>query len=64
MNKEFGNVVLTYWGSIDILEQLGISLSRQARLRCEGRLSYHKLNSFVFYDADVISQIISDGKVY
>ena len=47
----------------DVYEQLGISLSRQARLRCDGVLSYHKLNSFVFYDADVISQMIANGKV-
>jgi len=47
----------------DIFEQLGISISRQARLRCDGVLSYHKVNSFVFYDADVISKMIEDGKV-
>jgi len=47
----------------DLHEQLGISLSRQARLRCDGVLPYHKLNSFVFYDADEISNLLSDAKV-
>jgi len=46
-----------------LYEQLGISLSRQARLRCDGLLPYHKINSFVFYDADEISQMIADAKV-
>ena len=44
-------------------EQLGISLSRQARLRCDGVLPYHKINSFIFYNADIISQMIEDGKI-
>ena len=47
----------------DLLEQLNISISRQARLRIDGVLPYHKINSFVFYDADEISQMIVDAKV-
>ena len=47
----------------NLQEQLGISLSRQSRLRCDGVLPYHKINSFVFYDADEISQMIVDAKV-
>ena len=48
---------------LDLEKQLGISRSRQARLRCDGKLEYHKLNSFVFYDADYINQLIENGKV-
>jgi len=47
----------------DIYDQLGISLSRQARLRCDSVLPYHKINSFVYYDADEISQMIANAKV-
>jgi hypothetical protein len=47
----------------NVLEQLGISLSRQARLRCDGVLPYHKINSFVYYDADELNQLIADAKV-
>jgi len=44
-------------------KNLGISKSRQARLRCDGKLSYHKFNSFVYYDINVLEQMIEDGKV-
>jgi hypothetical protein len=47
----------------DLQEQLGISLSRQARLRCDGVLPYYKINSFVYYDADELNQLIADAKV-
>jgi len=47
----------------DLEKILGISRSRQARLRCDGKLEYHKLNSFVYYDANYINQLIENGKV-
>lgn len=49
---------------VDLLEQLGMSLSRQARLRCDGKLSYHKLGAYVYYDANVINEMIVNAKVY
>ena len=30
-----------WWRPTDLEEVLGMSKSRQARLRCEGKLSYH-----------------------
>ena len=47
----------------DIEEQLGWSRSRQARLRCDGKLSYHKFGSFVYYDTEYIHKLIEDGRV-
>lgn len=48
----------------ELEQQLGMSISRQARLRCEGKLSYHKLGSYVYYCIDTINQMIEDAKVY
>jgi len=48
---------------LDLEEMLGMSRSRQARLRCDGKLGYHKVGSFVYYDVEVINQMIEDGKV-
>lgn len=47
----------------DLEEMLGMSRSRQARLRCEGKLSYHKLGAYVYYDAEVINEMIITAKV-
>lgn len=47
----------------DLSEMLGMSKSRQARLRCEGKLSYHKLGAYVYYDAEVINEMIMNAKV-
>lgn len=47
----------------DLQEQLGMSKSRQARLRSEGKLSYHKFGAYVYYDVDVINLIIENGKM-
>lgn len=56
--------LLTKWlRPLDLEEKLGMSKSRQARLRCEGKLSYHKLGAYVYYDAEVINQMIADAKV-
>lgn len=48
---------------LDLQEQLGMSRSRQARLRCSGKLSYHKFGAYVYYDADVINEMILNSKV-
>lgn len=48
---------------LDLEEMLGMSRSRQARLRCEGKLSYHKLGAYVYYDANVINEMIVNAKV-
>lgn len=48
---------------LDLEEMLGMSRSRQARLRCEGKLSYHKVGAYVFYDAEVINEMIVNAKV-
>jgi hypothetical protein len=52
-----------WWRPSDLEEVLGMSKSRQARLRCEGKLSYHKIGSYVYYSKDVINQMIEDAKV-
>ena len=46
----------------DIHEQLGWSISRQARLRCDGVLEYYKFGAYIHYDSDYINQLIADGK--
>lgn len=48
---------------LDLEEQLGMSKSRQSRLRCEGKLSYHKIGAYVYYDAEVINEMIVKAKV-
>ena len=52
-----------WWRPSDLEEVLGMSKSRQARLRCEGKLSYYKYGSYVYYNRDVINQMIEDSKV-
>lgn len=47
----------------DLEEMLGMSRSRQAHLRCSGKLPYHKLGAYVYYDAEVINKMIADAKV-
>lgn len=48
---------------LDLEEQLGMSKSRQSRLRCEGKLSYHKIGAYVYYDAEVINEMIVKAKI-
>lgn len=48
---------------LDLEEKLGMSRARQARLRCEGKLSYHKIGAYVYYDAEVINEMIVKAKV-
>jgi len=47
----------------DLEEMLGMSKSRQSRLRCEGKLSYHKVGAYVYYDVEVINNMIEKAKV-
>jgi len=47
----------------DLEEMLGMSKSRQARLRCDGKLSYHKIGAYVYYDAKAINQMIENARV-
>lgn len=47
----------------DLEEMLGMSKSRQARLRCDGKLGYHKVGSYVYYDVEVINNMIEEAKV-
>lgn len=46
----------------DLQAQLGWSISRQARLRSEGVLEYHKVGSYVYYDVNYINELIENGK--
>lgn len=47
----------------DLHEMLGMSKSRQARLRCEGKLSYHKFGAYIYYDVEVINKMIADARI-
>lgn len=47
----------------DLQEQLGMSKSRQSRLRCEGKLSYHKVGAYVYYDVEVINKMVEDARI-
>ena len=56
----FGN----NWIRPEVLEkELGMSRARQAHLRSQGKLSYHKVGSYVYYSVEYINQLIEDGKV-
>lgn len=58
-----GNLRTRWLRPLDLEEMLGMSRSRQARLRCEGKLSYHKVGAYVYYDVEVINLMIENGKV-
>lgn len=47
----------------DIEEQLGWSISRQATLRSQGVLEYHKFGAYVHYDIEYINTLLESGKV-
>ena len=54
---------IDWWRPRHLEELFDMSQSRQARLRCDGKLPYHKIGSYVYYNKDEINQMIQDAKV-